>query len=335
MSNLNKIVKRITEKTEKFEYSSFMIGTTLDSEIIEREDVIRSEYKIKGGEPIKSEITKELSKLIKRKNGKIISLNKPELNILVNTLFDEIEIKSRSIFVMGRYIKRKRGVNQKKQRCKLCKSEGCKVCKFSGFIKMPSIENEIQKFLMKKFKANEIKISWIGSEDQNSLVKYNGRPFFAEVTSPIRRKAIFREKKMNHGIVIKSAEILRNRPKIDQGFIMKSIVNFELNLRDAKRLKKIEDYFTEKDVSIYSMNKRKYFTRRVISVKVKKLSGKCVKIELICEGGINIKKLVSGENDQVKPNFRKVMRLKCSVDKMAPFDVHYVKVQESEKKLKT
>ena len=133
MSNLNKMAKRILNEIERFEYSSFMVGTILDSDIIEREDVIRSEFKVKGGEPIKSEITKELSRLIKRTNGRTVSLKRPELNILVNTLLDEIEVSSRSIFVMGRYVKNKRGINQKKQRCKQCKREGCKKCRFSGF----------------------------------------------------------------------------------------------------------------------------------------------------------------------------------------------------------
>tara|TARA_B100000029_G_scaffold508496_1_gene595530 strand:+ start:44671 stop:45681 length:1011 start_codon:yes stop_codon:yes gene_type:complete len=335
MENLSKLAKRIMIKTEKFEYSSFMVGTILDSEIIEREDVVRSEFKVKGGEPIKSEITKELSKIIRRKNGKVISLNKPELNILVNTLFDEIELSSRSVFVKGMYVKNKRGINQKKQRCKQCKSEGCKNCNFSGFMKLPSVENEIQKYLKKKFNANEIKISWIGSEDQNSLVRYKGRPFFAEISSPMKRKALFREKKMNHGIIIKSAEILRKRPTIDHGFIMKAKVNFESNIKDEKRIKKIEKYFNDRDISIYSMNKRKYFTRKIISIRMKKKEGNRITVELVCEGGINIKKLVSGENEQVEPNFRKILRIKCSVDKEKPFDIHYVKFQESEKKLKT
>ena len=70
MNNLSKLAKKIITETEKYEYSSFMVGTILDSEIIEREDIVRSEFKVKGGEPIKSEITKELSKIIKRKNGK-------------------------------------------------------------------------------------------------------------------------------------------------------------------------------------------------------------------------------------------------------------------------
>ena len=147
MNDLGKLAKKIITETEKYEYSSFMVGTILDSEIIEREDIVRSEFKVRGGEPIKSEITKELSKIIKRKNGKTISLTKPELNILVNTLFDEIELSSRPIFVKGMYVKNERGINQKKQRCKQCRSEGCKVCRFSGFMKLPSIENEIHKYL--------------------------------------------------------------------------------------------------------------------------------------------------------------------------------------------
>ena len=335
MNNLGQLAKKIITETKKYEYSTFMVGTILDSEIIEREDIVRSEFKVRGGEPIKSEITKELSKIIKRKNGKTISLNRPELNILVNTLFDEIELSSRPIFVKGMYVKNERGINQKRQRCKQCRSEGCKVCRFSGFMKLPSIENEIHKYLKKKFNANEIKISWMGSEDQNSLVRYKGRPFFAEISSPTKRKALFREKKMKHGITIKSAEVLTKRPIIDNGFIMKARVNFESNIKDEKRIRKIENYFNNKDISIYSMNKRKYFIRKIISIKVKKIAGNRTTIELVCEGGINIKKLVSGENGQVEPNFRKVLRIKCSVDKKAPFDVHYVRFQESEKKLKT
>ena len=107
------------------------------------------------------------------------------------------------------------------------------------------------------------------------------------------------------------------------------------HIKDEKRIRKIENYFNNKDISIYSMNKRKYFIRKIISIKVKKIAGNRTTIELVCEGGINIKKLVSGENGQVEPNFRKVLRIKCSVDKKAPFDVHYVRFQESEKKLKT
>jgi len=328
MANLNKTSSIIIKKIEKFEYSSFMIGTIIDSEIIEREDFIRAEYKIKGGESIKSEITKQTSKFIALKSGKRVSLNKPDLNILVNTLMDDIEITTRSIFVIGNYIKRKRGVRQKKQRCKECKTYGCKICKFSGFQKSPSVENEIQKFLKKKFIANNVKISWFGSEDNNSLVKNKGRPFCAEIVSPIKRKSFFRDKKMNNGIIMKHAEILKNRPITDFGFIMKSRVNFKCNCKDVNKIKYLEKFFDKKDVTIYSINKRKHFTRKIFSVTIKKIEKKQVRLDIICEGGINIKKLVSGENNEIEPNFNKVIRRKCIPDKNAPFDVHYVRIQK-------
>ena len=48
MNNLGQLAKKIITETEKYEYSSFMVGTILDSEIIEREDIVRSEFKVKG-----------------------------------------------------------------------------------------------------------------------------------------------------------------------------------------------------------------------------------------------------------------------------------------------
>ena len=153
---------------------------------------------------------------------------------------DDIEITTRSIFVIGNYIKRKRGINQKKQRCKECKTYGYKICKFSGFQRSPSVENEIQKFLKKKFIANDVKISWFGSEDNNSLVKNKGRPFCAEIVSPTKRKSFFRDKKMNNGIIMKYAEVLKNRPITDFGFIMKSRVNFECNCKDVNKIKYLD-----------------------------------------------------------------------------------------------
>ena len=42
-----------------------------------------------------------------------------------------------------------------------------------------SIEETISNFFIAKFDCNQVKINWIGGEDQFSLVMGNGRPFFA------------------------------------------------------------------------------------------------------------------------------------------------------------
>ena len=330
MSNIQKNTNKIITEIEKFECSTFMLGTILNSEFMEREDFIRAEYKVKGGETIKSEITKETSKIISQKMNKRVSLTKPDINILVDNIFDIIKITPKSIFIYGFYLKSIRGINQKKKRCNNCKTKGCDNCKFTGFNDLPSVEEEIQKYLIKKFNAKNIIISWIGSEDSKSLVKNNGRPFFAEIQEPAKRKVIFRNKKMNHGVVIKNIKILSNKPPIDYNFILELKVNIKSNCSNKKKIKKLENEYKEKEISVFSTNKNKHFTRKIYSIKIRKITDKGFSAKLICEGGINIKKLISGENNEISPSFSQILKAKCSTSSRAPFDIYKVELKNEQ-----
>ena len=327
MSNIQQHTNKIITEVKKFECSTFMLGTILNSEFMEREDFIRAEYKIKGGETIKSEITKETSKIISQKINKKVSLIKPDINILVDNIFDVIKITPKPIFTYGHYLKTIRGINQKKKRCNNCKTKGCNDCNFKGFQNQPSIESEIQNYLTKKFQAKNIIISWVGSEDSKSLVRNNGRPFFAEIQEPAKRKVIFRKKKMNHGIIIKNIKILNNKLPTNYNFILEAKVNIKSNCSDKKRIKKLENVYKEKEISIFSTNKNKHFTRKIHSIKIKKIIDKRFSAELICEGGINIKKLISGENNEINPSFSEILKGKCFVSSRAPFDIDKVELK--------
>jgi tRNA pseudouridine synthase 10 len=330
MANIQKNTNKIIAEIEKFECSTFMLGTILNSEFMEREDFIRAEYKIKGGETIKSEITKETSKIISQKLNKKVSLTKPDINILVDNIFDIIKITPKSIFIYGFYMKSIRGINQKKKRCNECKTKGCNTCNFKGFDNRPSVEEEIQKHLINKFNAKNIIISWVGSEDSKSLVKNNGRPFFAEIQEPAKRKVIFRNKKMNHGIIIKNIKILNKKPPTDYHFILEVKVNIKSNCSNKKKIKKLESQYKEKEISVFSTNKNKYFTRKIYSLEIKKIIDKRFSVKLICEGGINIKKLISGENNEIDPSFSQILKAKCSTSKRAPFDIYKVKLKNEQ-----
>jgi tRNA pseudouridine synthase 10 len=327
MSNIQQHTNKIITEIEKFECSTFMLGTILNSDFMEREDFIRAEYKIKGGETIKSEITKETSKIISQKINKRVNLIKPDINILVDNIFDVIKITPKPIFTYGRYLKTIRGINQKKKRCNNCKTKGCNDCNFRGFQNQPSIESEIQNYLTKKFQAKNIIISWVGSEDSKSLVRNNGRPFFAEIQEPAKRKVIFRKKKMNHGIIIKNIKILNNKPPTNYNFILEAKVNIKSNCSDKKRIKKLEKVYKEKEISIFSTNKNNHFTRKIHSIKIKKMIDKRFSAELICDGGINIKKLISGENNEINPSFSKILKGKCFASNRAPFDIDKVELK--------
>ena len=53
-----------------YSYSSFSVGAIIKPSIIDRDDVIRSKYKLKGIDGIKTDVTKELGKLFSKKTKK-------------------------------------------------------------------------------------------------------------------------------------------------------------------------------------------------------------------------------------------------------------------------
>src|SRR3970282_883649 len=101
---------------------------------------------------------------------------------------DSCELQARTLILSGRYIKKTRGMPQKQTSCTNCKERGCLECNYHGISKFTSVEGKISKLLFEKFNGTQTKITWIGGEDKNSLVLGNGRPFFAKLLNPKKRK---------------------------------------------------------------------------------------------------------------------------------------------------
>ena len=61
-------------------------------------------------------------------------------------------------------------------------------CDFHGISEFDSVEGIISKLFFKKFGGTTAKFTWIGGEDNSSLVLGNGRPFFVKIKNPFKRK---------------------------------------------------------------------------------------------------------------------------------------------------
>ena len=55
-----------------YSYHTFSIGTTVKPSIVDRDDYIRSQYKLTGTDSVKTDITKELSKSFSKKTKKVL-----------------------------------------------------------------------------------------------------------------------------------------------------------------------------------------------------------------------------------------------------------------------
>ena len=62
MSKLDLQLSKMLSMSKEYEFSSFLIGAILQPSILDRDDLIRSKFKLKGIHSIKNDITREMGK---------------------------------------------------------------------------------------------------------------------------------------------------------------------------------------------------------------------------------------------------------------------------------
>ena len=329
IKEIDRTAENIIHALREYEFKTFLVGASIPHSIVEKEDSLRAEFKLKGGHSVKVEITGALAKRIEGVHKRFDARN-PDVVIIVNPIEKFQTITPRSLFITGRYTKAKRGIPQKRQRCEDCNSRGCSTCSWNGFTDKPSVESEIANYLVRIFGAKKAKFSWIGSEDDRSLVLGNGRPFYVEIIEPKKRNVASKFSiKLKHVIELKGGRALEEKPLPDVPFELLA----EVNIGTAKPVKKadllkVEKAFRNVDASQYSPNKMKFLMKRTFALKAEQVSSKKFKVTIRCEGGTNIKKLVQGNHLEFSPSVSEILGYECKVDAKKPFDILNVKIVE-------
>ena len=202
MPELGVSLNKILDISKEYEFSTFLIGAILQPSILDRDDLVRSKLKLRGIIGIKSDITREMGKQFGKKTKTKVDYQNPDIVFTIDFKKDEQEIKPKALMLQGRYTKKTRGIPQKQESCRRCDGKGCFVCNFHGISEFNSVEGKISKFLFDKFGAQQTKMTWIGGEDESSLVLGNGRPFFVKLINPHKRKITLPKKITLDGISI-------------------------------------------------------------------------------------------------------------------------------------
>jgi len=321
LSNLPSVVERMLEKSSEYDFSTFVVGAILRPSITDRDDNLRSKFRLKGIDSVKTSITQQLAKQFAKKSKTKIDFLYPDLTFTFNFKTDSCELQSRTLIFQGRYIKKSRGLPQKETSCTNCKGKGCHECSYHGITKFTSVEGKIAKFLFKKFKGTQTKISWIGGEDKNSLVLGNGRPFFIKLLNPKKRKTRLAKKYILGEIEIHSLKKISKIPRdaipfkstIEISIVTEKIL-VEKSLTPLKSLPKTPIVIYEKP------NKRNQ--RSITNIKFKKTSPRSFSLRITAEGGLPVKRFVEGNN--IHPNLSELISNKCECKE---FDFHNISLK--------
>jgi len=324
MENLNTITDRILSAIRKYQFNTFLIGAILPTQAYEREDAMRARLKIRGRESIKNHLTRELGIRLAKSAKRKVDYLRPDLTISLAIDKDncvDVTTKSRPLVFLGRYIKKQSGLPQKQGKCADCDGKGCSICDHSGLSGYESVEGVIAKKVIAITKGQTPKFSWIGSEDQKSLVLGKGRPFYARIHDPQKRnlKKIRIKSRMIESILSVKDEM----PDTQSRFTVKTRIQVRCEKspgrQDLKRLTSLSG----SEVSF--QNRSKTGTKKIYSARVRPIDSKNFYLTIIAEGGLMIKQFVGGE-EYMKPNISEILNTKCEC---VTFDILDVQFQDS------
>ena len=317
-SNMVHYAKTIHNASIEYEFSTFVVGAILKQSIIERDDKLRSKFHLRGVDGIKTAVTKELGAKFARKTKTSIDHLSPDITFTINFRSGQCNVKSRSIFLYGRYSKGKRGLPQKEESCQDCKGKGCIFCNNHGIVSFDSIEGKIAQFLYEKFETDQVKFTWIGGEDRASLVVGNGRPFFAKLLSPKKRNVRLAKKSHLGEIMILGLRKIDHIPDGSTHFKSKvEILVATKNKISSKKLKKLKKLVAI-PIEITDSNNKQH-EKTIHRLNYKKNSSQSFTIEIEADGGIPVKRFVEGS--KIIPNISSLLGTQCSCEK---FDINQI-----------
>lgn len=315
--NLNHFLKLMLDTSSNYSFTSFSVGAMIKPSIVDRDDFIRSQYKLKGIDSIKTDITKELGRLYSKKTKRTIDHQDPEITFTMNLKDESCQLRSKSITFSGRYIKSQRGLAQKQESCDNCLGKGCRICEFHGITEFDSVEGIISKIVFKKIGGTTAKFTWIGGEEKSSLVLGTGRPFFVKLQNPFKRNAKF-PNVITDTIKITNLKLIYESPKKSLKFNSSISAKISTDSEiDLKSLKKLKELLTTPVVVYDKSGKRS--EKKIFEVNYKKNSNNLFTLTVKAEGGLPIKRFVTG--DEITPGISTILNISCVCEEFDFLDI--------------
>jgi len=311
LDNLKPYLKLMLDYSSQYDFSSIVVGALIKPSIIDRDDYIRSKYKLRGIDSVKTDITKELGKQFIKKTKKTIDFLNPDLTFTINFKDESCQLRSKPVLMHGRYTKSKRGLPQKQKSCTNCLGKGCRICNFHGISEYDSVEGKISKFIFNKFGGTIAKFTWVGGEDKDSLVLGSGRPFFVKLQNPFKRNTRMPKKINLDSIIIHNCKIISELPKTPIRF--SSSITLEITTENdllpitMTKLKNI----TRNPVVVYEKSGKRS-EKTISDLKYKKTTKNSFTLFIKAEGGLPVKRFVDG--DDVTPGICQIMNDKCTCE---------------------
>jgi tRNA pseudouridine synthase 10 len=307
-----KYLNMVNDTIGKKEYTTFLIGSKFDPETILEEEKIQNKYDSKG-ESIKKEFNREFGKYFLDHTGKEFSKD-ADIVIEINTIYDNVNLIIRPLYIYGTYIKKRRDIPQTRW------------INGSG----DSLESLMGEQLMKFTGGKNYKLHGSGREDVDVMMLGNGREFVIEVDDPDIRKFSLKQFMDNvnnsgNNIHISNLEFT-GKPKIKQikeaiyDKIYAATIECSENIDREKlenTVEKFKNFVISQRTPTRVIGNRSDLIRKkeIKYINIEDIHDKEATIKIRSQSGTYIKELINGDNGRTVPSLSSIygieLKVKC------------------------
>jgi tRNA pseudouridine synthase 10 len=326
--NLERWAERASRAMEGYEYGTFLIGTKMSGLLAENEELLLADGGSMYAEPFKSELNREVGKLVSLRTAREADLKRPDIIVHLNLDKGEAELQIASIYIYGRYRKLVRGIPQTRWPCRECHGKGCPRCGGTGRMYQESVDELMKPSVLRAAQAEDTVFHGAGREDIDALMLGTGRPFIVEAVRPRRRSLDpSRLQEDINRCAGGKVEVIGLRFAIgDEVESLKeaafektysALVEFGAEVPEEKLksvLKELVGSVNQRTPTRVSHRRAdKLRVRNVYDAKLVEASGRRARIIIRGEGGLYIKELISGDGGRTCPSLADALKVDAVV----------------------
>ena len=329
IDEINHFADLISNSLKYYEYETFLVGSKVDEDIIDRENKLFEYSGSEFTESIKSEINREVGKILEKKIEHEVNFKNPTIMVVIDTAFDVVKFQINSLFIYGRYKKFSRSIPQTKWFCKTCRGKGCKKCNYSGKMYETSVEELVSKKFLEITEGDDEAFHGCGREDIDVLMLGNGRPFVLEIKNPKKRtfdlskieaeiNTLYKDEIEVNGLRLSDRDEIKRIKAAGFKKTYKIVFKCKKPINNEKLKKAILSLrgttigqFTPSRVAHRRANMIR--EKQIYNCSLESIDGTIATLTLEAESGTYIKELVSGDDGRTKPSISEIIGAPCEV----------------------
>ncbi|MGD9840457.1 MAG: tRNA pseudouridine(54/55) synthase Pus10 [Candidatus Bipolaricaulis sp.] len=321
------------------EFATFLFGVRLSPRQEAVEEFLDERFPSPWAEPFRRDVNRELGKAFERElagREATVDFARPDVQFTVDLDTGAIALTVAPAFFYGRYRKLARGIPQTHWPCRSCRGRGCVSCGGTGKQYPTSVEELVLPVFLAASGGTGGHLHGAGREDIDARMLGRGRPFVIEVKEPTIRtldlEAIARE--VNAAAAGK-VEVLDLRPGTAD--LVAQVKEERADKRYRARIELArpvdEEAFTRAVVALVGEIEQRtpervrhrradlVRRRRVLAATGRLLSPTEAEVEILCQGGLYVKELISGDGGATQPNLASLLSIPARVAELDVVEV--------------